>query len=509
MPSEKTAEYLLLFLLIVLASNSVTAWEANSSSDWKWSDTEGTFFSKQADGIRLGEKFSFETYDSGQTPDTRGWHYAGMTQDSSNYIEVTSSESVDGSKSLEIGNNADASPLLNLWFNNSKINPKKITWHAKVVDAGSYYHSRVRFLDKTGKQVFQPYFQEFSHDCSSQYISDRISGKCWGSYSNNQWYRLETILDYQNEEAKLKVAGITKTVGITSNLSTIGLSQDSDGTNQIVDRFDNITAYYYRGSALNRKKYPSKQSWSSLETNTSLNSGGINVTASSDTDDDGKYEDSMTYQLDGKTEEFDISQLRSGYRIKINFTLETESLSKTPVVNSFRANLRDNSAPKIDILNSKNVNTDKDTSPAVEVTDPDSDKMNITFYDASDDSQIGEVKNKGNGTYSVEWTGLSADQTYNWYAKVTDGKDTVKSNTAEFTTIDIDISWTDNSGNEDGFNIYNNASGDFKQVATTGENTASYTDYSKNLEFGKYTCYQVTSYNQYGESDPLEGCITP
>lgn len=144
-----------------------------------------------------------------------------------------------------------------------------------------------------------------------------------------------------------------------------------------------------------------------------------------------------------------------------------------------------------------------------EVTDPENDDMNITFYDASDDSKIGEVNNKGNGTYSVDWTGLSADQTYNWYAEVTDGTDTVKSDTAEFTTIDIDLSWTDNSNNEEGFNVYSNASGMFQQVGQTGENQVSLTDYNQYLEFGKYICYQVTAYNQYGESNPLEGCITP
>lgn len=146
---------------------------------------------------------------------------------------------------------------------------------------------------------------------------------------------------------------------------------------------------------------------------------------------------------------------------------------------------------------------------SLNISDADNDKMNVTFYDASDDTVIGEVKNKQNGTYSVEWTGLSADKTYKWYAKVTDGGNTVETGNESFTTTDVDLSWTDNSENEDGFKIYNNASGNFKQVGKTGENTANFVDFSKNLGFGKYICYQIKSYNKYGESKPAEGCITP
>ncbi|MFW6376142.1 MAG: M14 family zinc carboxypeptidase, partial [Thermoplasmatota archaeon] len=48
------------------------------------------------------------------------------------------------------------------------------------------------------------------------------------------------------------------------------------------------------------------------------------------------------------------------------------------------------------------------------------DKLNVTFYDASDDTIIGSEKNVSNGDYaSVMWNDLKGDTTYKWYANVT------------------------------------------------------------------------------------------
>ena len=54
---------------------------------------------------------------------------------------------------------------------------------------------------------------------------------------------------------------------------------------------------------------------------------------------------------------------------------------------------------------------------SVDTYDPDGDSMNISFYDASDDSIIGTVNNIINGeTASVPWPGRSYKTTYEWYA---------------------------------------------------------------------------------------------
>lgn len=146
---------------------------------------------------------------------------------------------------------------------------------------------------------------------------------------------------------------------------------------------------------------------------------------------------------------------------------------------------------------------------SVDISDPDSDQMNLTFYDASDDTVIDTLTGLNNGTHKSTWTGLTADSSYSWYVNVTDGISTVTSNTYSFTTIDIDLSWTDNSNNEEGYRIYSNASGSFNQIKSVGANSKTATVSGPNFQTGKYTCLQVTAYNQYGESNPAEGCLTP
>lgn len=82
--------------------------------------------------------------------------------------------------------------------------------------------------------------------------------------------------------------------------------------------------------------------------------------------------------------------------------------------------------------------TDVSTSPdlSVDVSDADGDSMSVTFYDASDDSQIGSTQTgiSDGGTATVTWSGLSNDIQYNWYVQVDDGTDTTISSTWSFTT---------------------------------------------------------------------------
>ena len=71
----------------------------------------------------------------------------------------------------------------------------------------------------------------------------------------------------------------------------------------------------------------------------------------------------------------------------------------------------------------------------VDVFDPDGDPMNVTFYDASDDSVIGTDTNvPSGGTASVPWSGRSYLSDYSWYVKVNDSEFTIKSTTWKFTT---------------------------------------------------------------------------
>ncbi|MFP4523686.1 MAG: DUF2341 domain-containing protein, partial [Candidatus Woesearchaeota archaeon] len=72
----------------------------------------------------------------------------------------------------------------------------------------------------------------------------------------------------------------------------------------------------------------------------------------------------------------------------------------------------------------------------VSVSDPDGDSLDVSFFDASDDSQIGSTQSGvANGSWaSVTWSGLSGLTTYEWYANVTDGSLENRSQTWNFTT---------------------------------------------------------------------------
>ena len=73
----------------------------------------------------------------------------------------------------------------------------------------------------------------------------------------------------------------------------------------------------------------------------------------------------------------------------------------------------------------------------VQVFDPDENNMDVSFYDASDNSQIGSIQTDipDGGTASVTWDNLDYSHTYSWYVIVNDSMTETKSNTWYFTTM--------------------------------------------------------------------------
>ncbi|MEF8848893.1 MAG: hypothetical protein V5A68_07140, partial [Candidatus Thermoplasmatota archaeon] len=81
--------------------------------------------------------------------------------------------------------------------------------------------------------------------------------------------------------------------------------------------------------------------------------------------------------------------------------------------------------------------TDVSTSPtlSVDISDPDGDSMDVSFYNAADGSLIGsDTGVASGGTASVTWNGLSYNTNYNWYAVADDGTAINTSSTWSFTT---------------------------------------------------------------------------
>ncbi|MFB1065022.1 hypothetical protein [Natrinema sp. H-ect4] len=146
------------------------------------------------------------------------------------------------------------------------------------------------------------------------------------------------------------------------------------------------------------------------------------------------------------------------------------------------------------------------TELAVDVED-DSGLVDIGFY-REDNSVIESLNSVEPGDHSIMWE-TGSEREFNWYVNVSDGLNTVTSRKAAFTTIDLELGWNDTSESENGFRIYSNTTGGYSRIGTVGENVESFTDTASDLEFGKHICYRVTSYNRFGESQPLEGCVTP
>jgi photosystem II stability/assembly factor-like uncharacterized protein len=80
-------------------------------------------------------------------------------------------------------------------------------------------------------------------------------------------------------------------------------------------------------------------------------------------------------------------------------------------------------------------NINLDPTLSVKVTDPNSDTMTVSFYDASDNSLIGIDYNVESGERAyIIWNDLESSTTYSWYAVADDGEDSTQSITWSFTT---------------------------------------------------------------------------
>ena len=71
----------------------------------------------------------------------------------------------------------------------------------------------------------------------------------------------------------------------------------------------------------------------------------------------------------------------------------------------------------------------------VKVNDDDSDWLNITFYNASNDELISWNEVNGSGKAACVWKDLEYGNSYDWYANASDASDTTQSNTFNFSLV--------------------------------------------------------------------------
>ena len=116
----------------------------------------------------------------------------------------------------------------------------------------------------------------------------------------------------------------------------------------------------------------------------------------------------------------------------------------------------------------------------------------------------------GNWTGSSIFTVDESDVWYNVSINATDDSGASSFKWLNKSVVASELSWTDNSDNENGFRIYSNVSGSgFEQVGEVGSEVTSFTHGSSAVDFGGSRCFQVTAYNQYGESGAVEDCLVP
>ena len=151
---------------------------------------------------------------------------------------------------------------------------------------------------------------------------------------------------------------------------------------------------------------------------------------------------------------------------KINLTINT---SQPPI----------NNCPEINNPNPPDKATNQATSTtlSVNVNDNDGDTLTVNFYNAADNSLIGtDTISGGSGTASVNWNGLTNDETYNWYVTVYDGICTVTSasDTWSFTTEESTGGTGGNTGGGNGGGNTGGGGGD--NTGNTGGNSGGTTN---------------------------------
>lgn len=136
-------------------------------------------------------------------------------------------------------------------------------------------------------------------------------------------------------------------------------------------------------------------------------------------------------------------------------------------------------------------------------------QVTVEFY--QEDGTLIESMDIENGTTATTQPDLETQSEYQWYIEVTDGEITEQTEVFNFTTIDLDFSWTDTSDNEDGFLIETNHTtqddNSFEEIQELPEETEQTRVTHPTLQFSEEVCLRVKAFNIGGVSGPAENCI--
>ncbi|PSP80162.1 hypothetical protein BRC81_02940 [Halobacteriales archaeon QS_1_68_20] len=195
-----------------------------------------------------------------------------------------------------------------------------------------------------------------------------------------------------------------------------------------------------------------------------------------------------------------------GYLVDINTSSGTFALRRSSTSGGFTT------------LASTSVSLSASTWYKAEFVWPNSGDLEAYLYDSSG-TQLASLGPVSDTTYSSGGVGLAArsvtDFSANAHVDVIEDQGTLTpaapsnlspSRDSSSPTDTINLSWTDNSNDEDEFRIYrkqgssSSSLSDYTQIATVAADQTTYTD--SGLADGTEYHYRVTAYNSWGESDP-------
>lgn len=309
------------------------------------------------------------------------------------------------------------------------------------------------------------------------------------SSSNSGW---STTVDSSVEIG----AGETKTVTVTVAIPTTASPGDSSkieltATAQSNTSTDGMTVNYDPdlGVNVNSPSDSTKGSSGTYPFDFSIENTGdvtdtydVSITSSNSAWSVSPTEDEITIES-GQTKDLTVqvtipSDVNDGESSEITISVTSKNDSSTSDTGSITVTYSEDNSPPNEPANPSpsDGDTGVSTSPelSVDVSDPDGDTMEVTFY-ASDDSEIGSNSGVSDGTTTVTWDGLSSDTTYGWYVKIDDGQKTVTTK---------DSPWSFTTAGDYGVNVQThqdvtvNSSGTYThslQVQNTGENDDTYT----------------------------------
>src|SRR6056297_1668349 len=178
-----------------------------------------------------------------------------------------------------------------------------------------------------------------------------------------------------------------------------------------------------------------------IEWNETLNGQNSSIETNVSTDGGSTWEGWNTISSSGDSIP-DISKIGSSTDnglVKYKLNLSGNG-SSTPEINDVTVTIEAGNFPNTPTNPSpadSSTGVSQDPTLSVDVKDKDGDALDVSFYDASDDSLIGSTSiaaTTSTSTASTSWNNLSASTTYSWYVVADDGSATTSSDTWSFTT---------------------------------------------------------------------------